>query len=126
MKRETGQLIDKANRAIHAAEILLGEGDFDFSASRAYYAMFYTAEALLNENGLHFRKHGGLHAAFGEQFVKTGIFDSKFHRWLLNAFDQRIQGDYGAEVNLTGEEARRLIEQAREFWQATSRYLIGT
>lgn len=48
------KLLDKAGRAIHAAETLLREGDADFGAGRAYYAMFYTAEALLAEKGLRF------------------------------------------------------------------------
>ncbi|MBI4639227.1 MAG: HEPN domain-containing protein [Candidatus Tectomicrobia bacterium] len=56
MKEETQKLLDKASRAIHAAETLLQEGDVDFAAGRAYYAMFYTAKGLLNEKGLRFRR----------------------------------------------------------------------
>jgi hypothetical protein len=62
MKPKSRRLLDKAARAIRAAETLLREGDADFAAGRAYYAMFYSAEALLFERGLQFRKHG----AFGE------------------------------------------------------------
>ncbi len=47
MKEESGKLIDKAVLAIEAAEILLKAGSIDFAAGRAYYAMFFTAEALL-------------------------------------------------------------------------------
>ena len=36
-----------------------------FAASRAYYAMFYAAEALLQSRGLAFSKHSAVHAAFG-------------------------------------------------------------
>lgn len=41
MKMETRKLLDKASRAIRAAENLLRDGDVDFAAGRAYYAMFY-------------------------------------------------------------------------------------
>jgi uncharacterized protein (UPF0332 family) len=34
--------------------------------------MFYVAEALLFEKGLQFRKHSGVHSAFGEHFAKAG------------------------------------------------------
>ncbi len=59
MREETSKLVEKASRAIGAAEALLARGDSDFAAGRAYYAMFYTAEALLVESGRRFRKHAG-------------------------------------------------------------------
>jgi len=125
MREETQKLLGKASRAIGAAQALLREGHVDFAGARAYYAMFYTAEALLNEKGLHFRKHGGVHAAYGEHFGKSGLLDSKFHRWLLDAFDKRILADYGVEAVPTAEDAQRMIEQASEFLQESRRYLAG-
>lgn len=123
MKEQTRKLLDKAARAVHAAKTLLDEGDADFAAGRAYYSMLYGAEALLNEKDLRFRKHGGVHAAFGDQFVKTGLLDPKFHRWLLDAFDKRIQGDYGVEAVVTQEDVTQLIAQADEFLKEAQRYL---
>ena len=49
MKEATQQLLDKAARAIHAAETLLQAGDVEFATGRTYYAMFYVAETLLNK-----------------------------------------------------------------------------
>ena len=123
MKDNTQQLLEKASRAIEAASTLLNNGLSEFSTGRAYYAMFYTTEALLNEKGLRFSKHGGVHSAFGEHFIKTGLFDEKFHRWLLDAFDRRIEGDYGVDVLVIYQDALEMIEQAREFLQAASIYL---
>ncbi|MFN8463529.1 MAG: HEPN domain-containing protein [Anaerolineales bacterium] len=48
--------MEKAESAIGAAESLLRDGYRDFAAGRAYYAMFYTAEALLAEKELVFKK----------------------------------------------------------------------
>ncbi|MFZ2097521.1 MAG: HEPN domain-containing protein [Anaerolineales bacterium] len=123
MKESSKQLLGKASRAIEAAETLLKNNLEEFSAGRSYYAMFYTAEALLNEKDFHFSKHGGVHAAFGEHYIKTGIFDLKFHRWLLDAYDQRIEGDYGVEMITTKQNAHELIDQAKEFLQADQYYL---
>lgn len=123
MKEASSKLFDKAVRAIHAAEQLLHGGDTEFVVGRAYYAMFYTAEALLNEKGLRFRKHGGVHGAFGEHFAKTSELDPKYHRWLLQAFNKRVTGDYGVEAVVTAEEVDLMIEQAREFLQEAQRYL---
>lgn len=85
--------------------------------------MFYIAEALLEEKDLQFSKHGGVHGAFGEHYVKTGLFDPKYHRWLLNAFDQRIEGDYDAEVIAVNDDADILIVQAEEFLVNALNYL---
>lgn len=115
--------MEKARRAIEAATTLLQRGDADFAAARAYYAMFYTAEALLTERGVRSRKHGGVHALFGEHFAKTGLIDKKFHRFLLDAFDRRLQADYGFEAVITREEVMAMIEQAREFLVEAAKFL---
>jgi uncharacterized protein (UPF0332 family) len=56
MKQKTQKLIEKAQDAIEAAEILLHGKKNNFAAGRAYYAMFYLSEALLYEKGYEFSK----------------------------------------------------------------------
>ncbi|MBI4314117.1 MAG: HEPN domain-containing protein [Candidatus Omnitrophica bacterium] len=123
MKPETEKLLQKSFRSIGAAERLLKEGDVDFAASRAYYALFYVAEALLNERDLQFKKHGGVHGAFAEHFIKTKQMDTKFHSWLVDAFDERIQGDYEVESQVDSAIVKTTIQQAQEFLQAAQQYL---
>jgi uncharacterized protein (UPF0332 family) len=86
MKETTRQLFARAADAIEAADILLTNDKADFAAGRAYYAMFYTAEALLNEKDIQFGKHGNVIGAYGQHFAKTKELDPKFHRWLLTSF----------------------------------------
>ena len=124
MKKTTGKFLDKAERSIKAAERLLRSKDNEFAAGRAYYAMFYATEALLNEKGLRFRKHGGVHAAFGVHFVKGGQWDAKYHRWLLAAFDKRITGDYGIDMALSTKEVKEMIKQAHEFLDEARRSCV--
>jgi len=124
MKENTRLLLNKAERAIQAAKTLLVGGNFpDFATGRAYYAMFYVTEALLEEKDLRFSKHGGVHGAFGEHYIKTGLFDPKFHRWLLDAFDLRLEGDYGTEMITVRDDAEKMISQAEEFLEAARKYL---
>jgi uncharacterized protein (UPF0332 family) len=123
VKETSGKLLEKSARAIRAAELLLRESDLDSAAGRSYYAMFYVAEALLFEKGLQFRKHSGVHSAFGEHFAKAGLLDSKFHRWLLNASDKRIQADYGVDAVLSAEDVELVLEQAHEFLGEARRLL---
>lgn len=124
MKKKTEQLLDKAKDAIEAAELLLGGGKNSFAAGRAYYAMFYTAEALLFEKGLDFSKHGGVHAAYGQHFAKTGILDVKFHRFLLDAFRIRVEGDYGVDISIRMSTVNEMTERAREFLEAARDFLM--
>ena len=123
MKEHTLKLLDRARDAIEAADVLLTNEKVDIAAGRAYYVMFYTAEALLNEKGLQFNKHGGVHAAFGEHFAKTKVLDPKYHRWLIDSFDKRLIGDYGVEANLHMDVVTSMIHQAQEFLEAAKAYL---
>ncbi len=86
--------------------------------------MFYVAEALLFERGLQFRKHSGVHSAFGEHFAKTGVVASEFHRHLLRGAEVRHVGDYGRKRKVTPEEAAEQIAHAAAFI-ALAEQLIG-
>ncbi len=123
MKETTRQLIARAVDAIEAADILLTNGKTDFAAGRAYYAMFYVAEALLNEKGFQFGKHGNVIAAYGQHFAKTKALDPKFHRWLLTSFDQRQIGDYAFDPNVEINVVVQMIHQAQEFLETAKTYL---
>ena len=123
MNETTEKLLAKAFRSVRAAERLAKDGDAEFAVSRAYYSMFYSAQALLNEKKLRFRRHAGVHNAFAEQFIKTGLMDKRYHRWLVAAFSKRITGDYGIEAELISEDASLLIGQAGEFLAASRKFL---
>ncbi len=125
MKEVTKQFLEKAEEAIVAAQQLLTDDHAEFAAGRAYYAMFYVAEALLNEKDLRFRKHGGVHGAFGEQFAKTGVLDPKYHQWLLAAFEERITADYEVGESIETSKVETMIQQAREFLKAAQDYLAS-
>lgn len=117
------ELLDKSAQSIGAAETLMREQYVDFAAGRAYYAMFYAIEALLLSRDMSFSKHSAVIAAFGKEFVKAGAFDSRFHRYLLNAFDLRNAGDYGTIHSVSEEKARQTIEEAKELLAVVTNYL---
>lgn len=124
MKEETQHLFEKALRTIHAAEVLLNNDECEVAAGRAYYAMFHIAKALLCEKGLRrFTKHRAVHAAFGENFSKTEVLPPKFHRWMLEAFDARIKGDYEIVPVVSSQDVMTMLKQAREFLEAAREYL---
>jgi len=72
--KEIKSLIERAKKYLKSAELLLKEGDYESSVSRTYYAMFHSAQAMLLTKNLSFSTHKGVISAFGEYFIKTGIF----------------------------------------------------
>jgi uncharacterized protein (UPF0332 family) len=100
--RELSELVfSKALDAIEGAEALLNIDKAEIAVGRAYYSMFYVAEALLyNEFGLRLNRHGQVIAAYGKNFAKTKVFDPKYHRWLRDGFDKRISGEYGVDSGI--------------------------
>lgn len=116
-------LITKAKRFIKSAEILAETGDYDSAISRLYYAMFHTAQALLEITGQTFSSHRAVISAYGQHFAKTGILDPQFHRALVDAFNQRQLGDYIAESGLHREDVEALLSSARTFMAAAEKWL---
>ena len=47
MTAEQAALLEKAKSSLDASVLLLERDFYDFAASRAYYVMFYVAEAIL-------------------------------------------------------------------------------
>jgi len=115
MKEDIQKLIKKGKRSLESAYELYKLEYYEFAVSRAYYAMFYLAEAALLSKDLVFSRHSGVIAGFGQHFVKTGIFSKELHDWLRTAFDERAIGDYGYDVIITKEEADEVLKNAKEF-----------
>jgi len=123
MINEKSQLIAKANNSIKAAQILFNEKIYDVSTSRAYYAMFYLAEAFLISEGLSFSKHSAVISKFGERFAKTNRLPSEYHRYLIEAEQSRLRSDYDASFNTTEVEAKENIERAIMFLELAKQCL---
>src|SRR5689334_16776559 len=92
--------LDLAEESHAAAKVLIDGGFIRFSAAQSYYTIFYLAQALLLSKGLTFSSHSAVVAAYGKEFAKTGLLESKFHRYIIDAQQLRQTGHYGDE----GEE----------------------
>lgn len=85
--------------------------------------MFYCAEALLDSEGLAFSSHGAVLSAFGQRFARTGRMPPELHRYMIQAQDSRLLGDYDAQSPRSEKEALKHIERAREFVALTEKLL---
>ncbi|MEA3431194.1 MAG: HEPN domain-containing protein [bacterium (Candidatus Stahlbacteria) CG08_land_8_20_14_0_20_40_26] len=113
--KEIESLIQRALKYLRSAEILLKERDYESSVSRAYYAMFYSAQAVLLTKNLSFSSHKGVISSFGEHFIKTGIFQKEMGRELNRAFEKRQIGDYEYKFVISKEEAEEILVDGKKF-----------
>jgi len=107
-------LIAKARQSLEAAGLLHAHSHYEFAAGRAYYSMFYLAEAFLEGEGLTFSKHSAVHAAFGQRFAKTDKLPAKFHRYLIEGIEIRHVGDYSMSP-VSERDSSEQIDRAKEF-----------
>ncbi len=115
--------IRKARQFLESAKLLRDVRDYDSSASRLYYAMFYCAEALLFSKGLTFSSHHAVISALGQHFAKTNEIPVEMHRWLIDAFEKRQAGDYETVSGLEEEDIKVLQPHAEQFVSWTEEYL---
>ncbi len=118
------ELLDKAERALTSARLLLNHGDVDGACNRAYYAMFDAARAALLATQAPTpaeiaKTHSGLMTAFSLHLVKSGRVSVELGRALNRVADIRLVADYtGDQVDteMAGwavAEAERFVGQLR-------------
>jgi uncharacterized protein (UPF0332 family) len=115
MTDEQRELLLKAQQSLEAAKLLLNNNYPDYATSRAYYTMFYIAEAFLEGEGLSFSKHSAVIAAFGREFAKPQRVPPDFHRFLIEAQELRATGDYGQLNAVAIDQATEQIDRAENF-----------
>ena len=115
--------IDRAKEALTAAKNLLEDGLFADSISRAYYAIFHAARAVLLTKEIDPDTHNVAISMFGLHFVKNGLIEERFGRIFNEAKDARELGDYIVTKEFTKEETGKRVEQATEFLQRMEGYL---
>jgi uncharacterized protein (UPF0332 family) len=117
-REEIGSNWQRACDSLEAACVLCEKGYADFAASRAYYAAFYAATALLLAENKDFAKHTGVVAAVHKEFVRTGGLAQEHGRTLSWLFELRGIADYGELRHVPEPEARKAIEAADAFVKA--------
>jgi uncharacterized protein (UPF0332 family) len=115
--------MDRARAALQQSSDNLGLGHYDVATSRAYYAMFYAATALLLSQGISRSKHSGVHSAFGQYFVKPGLIEPQYSQMLVNAFRLRLDSDYEVSPSLNKVLAEDNLRDAEQFVERAETYL---
>jgi uncharacterized protein (UPF0332 family) len=115
---EISSNLERADTNLQVARELLDKEYYDVSASRAYYAAFYAASALLLNEGIDTSKHSGVIALIHQRFVKSGKLSKEQGRNLNWLFELRSVGDYGVSLHVGLDDARRAVQVAEDFFEA--------
>lgn len=120
---QLGAMVDKAERALRAAERHLQEGDDDFASSKAYYAVFHVMQAALLTKQMTFSKPAGVISAFSEHFIKSGVFPVDFGQKIQRLRRDRELGDYGYTLVVDPSDAKEDVKIAGQILSAIKAHL---
>lgn len=127
MDKSTRALIDgylqKAEKKLEVAQKLFVSGEHEDAVSRAYYAAFHAAQAMLLTEKYSAETHKGVVTLFGLLFVKTGKFNKQIGKYPANLKDDRENVDYEVFSYVDEETARTAMNEAQEFLNETKRCL---
>lgn len=123
---ETSDYLRRARQSLSAAELLWREGYPSEATSRAYYAMFYAAQAVLRSEGIVVVRHSAVVSKFGEVFARTRRMDPALHRMLIEAKEARELADYVMDDEAAAGAVEVRLAEARAFLVAVGRQLSST
>lgn len=112
-----------ANEKLCSAKLLLDAGQYKDSVGRSYYAIFSAIRAVLATRQIDFSKHAGVIAYFQKEFIKTGIFDKKYSKYLQQAFQIRNSSDYDDFFIVSRQDAEEQYESAKEIVAVIEEYI---
>ena len=106
--------LDRARAVLAQAQILRDADHADGAVSRAYYAAFHAARAMLLSLGLEPRSHRGMSSLVGQHLVLPGTVSSDLQRALSRLQKYREEADYDPVAVFSPEDADREVAAAGE------------
>jgi uncharacterized protein (UPF0332 family) len=116
--------VRRGGEALESAEILLRAGKYSDAISRAYYAVFHYARALLLMMGEEARTHAGVERLLQRDLVREGRMDPDVARLFSRLLQYRIDADYASEYVFTERSAMEELDAAERFIAAARQLLI--
>lgn len=121
---EPEMLLKKAQKFLQSAAVLLELEDYDSCASRAYFAMFYAAQAALLYVGRTIPVTQGIRSAFISHFVESGQFPARAGKVLNEAAEFQEVGDYAHGFAVRSTDAERILQEAEAFVNSIDRTVV--
>lgn len=114
--------VEEGKECLRATRVLIENNLYSHAISKAYFAMFHLAEAVLLSRKIERRKHLKLIGAFHNQFKKSGEMGRSFHDLLDKAYEDRQKADYKF-FKFSKEEAENRFTEAQAFVERMEKWL---
>ena len=112
---EIAVYIENAREMLEVATHNMADGFYGSAINRAYYAIFYAANALLRTEGIVRSKHSGVITAFRQCFVKPGLVEVTYSDIYGRVMEDRHVSDYDVETLIEPDRARTDLDDAHRF-----------
>lgn len=123
MDNLTEYRLTNAREKLESAKLLLDAGKHKDSIGRSYYAIFTSLRAVLAKDGVDFSKHAGVIAYFQKEYIKTGIFDKKYSKYVQTAFQIRNSCDYDDFFPASKQDAEAQYKKTSELYGEVKMFL---
>jgi uncharacterized protein (UPF0332 family) len=117
--------LNNASEDLSSAEIEYEAGHLKAANNRAYYSIFHAIRSILALEKVDFKSHAQLLGYFNKNYIHAGLFPAQYGRILKDASKIRTDSDYNDFFIATQTETRKLIDDARLFYEVVGAYLSG-
>lgn len=124
MAHSIDALLKKAQKYLRSAAVLLELEDYDSTASRAYFAMFYAAQAALLRETSELPSKQSIRSAFVSRFVEDGPLPGRAADVLQRGAELQEMGDFAHEFAVSEADAESILAEAEAFVNSLER-LVG-
>ncbi|HXF92886.1 MAG TPA: HEPN domain-containing protein [Nitrospiraceae bacterium] len=113
--------LDKADRLLADAGLLLEQGRWESAVNRSYYAALSAARAILILFGGDPRTHEGVKTMVNQKLVLGGYLSKEYGRWFRELLFDREEVDYADYVTIDKADAAAAVERAEHFIREAKR-----
>ena len=117
-KEERQQLIEhyveKAQNTVEDIKFFIENEKLGVAVNRVYYGIYYVLSALAVKYQFSTSKHTQLLGWFNKNFVKENKIERKYAKYIQEAFEKRMKGDYEVFVKFTKADVNDLFEKMKE------------
>ena len=103
--------LERAKESIEEAKLLAEKGHWNTTASRLYYACFYSASAYLVIHGFEASTHNGIKTAFNKELISTSLLPASFGDLYNDLFNLRQDADYRDYKDLSEKVISPMIQE---------------
>jgi len=107
--------LDKAERLLDDAKLLLNEGRWESSVNRSYYAALSAAKAALILFGIDPKTHEGVKIMVNKKLILDGYMSKEYGKWFRSLLFEREDADYTDYTSTESSDAEDAIKNASRF-----------